>query len=222
MDERADDADVEILDPKTGEVKDEEILKKRAPHVEGPIPDFIKELMRGFWVNNVSPSKIAQIVNDMGVLSYQIHGNTVSQFISGESKRNPEIKEERVAVKEELVQASKDAVVSMRQHVIGKIKDTSLAVVDEVTDTLPTTIRNILAQLNDEDLKPSTIRELSVAMKIQIDVLDKLSGMDAARQLYIYEGKKRLDQQYGPVQPEDLKNVTPTVVQVSGWDGPEG
>lgn len=189
-------------------------------HKVGPWPEHVKVLIKGMWLNCIPPAQIAERINALGVLSKPIHANTISQFFTTEKKKDPSIVEKRIEMKTALVEASEQAVAEMHQSYLGKIKESTILVFSEVTDRQPKVIRDILDLLDGED-DPKIIRELSVALKIHVDVLSKLSGADIAARVQEYRGKKLIDVEFHGQEEDGPRNVTPSVVDVDGWIGPK-
>lgn len=187
-------------------------------HKMGPWPEYVKTLVRSLWVNGMTPAKIAEKVNEMGVLSKTVHANTISQFMSATKRKDPSILEQRKENIIEFNQVAEEAAAEVKANIINGIKSTTLAIVSEVTDKLPGTIRETMLMLEQaESIKD--MREASVALKIQVDVLSKLSGVDIAQRLNEYRGKKEIDLEFAPKSPDEQNgnNATPAVVPVEGW-----
>lgn len=189
-------------------------------HKMGTWPDWVKELIVGMWTAGTQPKNIAQKVNELGVLSNKVNGHGVSQFLTNYKKSNPEILDKRKESKEELLQVAKELGPQIRQNIVGRMREATLKVIDEVQDGQPDVIRDIMEQLKYAE-KPQTLRELSTSLNIQMNILERLSGISAARDLAIYEEKKRIDEKYRPNQEgDDAKKAGSSVVEVDGWDGP--
>lgn len=189
-------------------------------HRISPWPEHIKILMKGMWLNSMPPSKIAETINGMGVLGKPVHANTISQYFSAEKRKDPSILVEREKTKQELVEAATTAVSEMRDTILGKIKESTLLVFNEATDKLPKSIRHTLQLLDEHEGDPRALREITITLKMQIDILSKLSGADIMQRVQEYRGKKLVDVEFhGQFDDPDgaPKNVTPAVVEIEGW-----
>lgn len=201
---------VEMVEPKNG----------WPAHKMAPWPDHVKVLIEGLWINGLPPLKIAERINEMGVLSKPIHANTISQYMSTLRKKKPEILQARTENIQEFKEAAVEAAGQIKENILGRIKESTMIVTSEVTDKLPNVIRNFLSHLENasEDDDPKIAREWVMSLKMATDILSKFGGLDVANRILEHRGKKLVDLEFdGP--PEDgPKNVTPAVVEIEGWD----
>lgn len=185
-----------------------------------PYPDHVKELIKGMWMNGMQPAKIAERINEGGFLSKPVHPNSISQFLSQERRKNPKIAETREETIKELNEAAVDAVATVKGQIIGAIKESTMIVAGEVVDRLPKVIRNVMEHLEDcaQDDDPKTVREYAITLKMLTDMLSKLGGIDLAQRVAEFRGKRLVDLEFDGPKESDLKNATPAVVEIEGWD----
>lgn len=182
-------------------------------------PEYIQVLMLEQWIGGFAPSKIANNINQMGVLADKVHHNSVSQFINRKLKADPSLKDKRKQTKCELVEQAKLQASGLKEHIVGKIKEATLQIRDEVTDELPRGIRTLLDLLRDED-DPKQIKMLTDSLQKQVILLERISGVDVARQIFIHEKKREIDLNFQKELrvSEDLTPKDANIVEIAGWE----